>query len=252
VLSGLLETDWVGRTLHTYRTLPSTNAHLLSMAEEAPPGAVIVAEEQTGGRGRLGRRWEAPPFRALLFSVLFRPAGGVGDAALATLTAGIAVAEAIARQGGPPARIRWPNDLVVGDRKVCGILSEYSSRGPSLVVGIGLNVNQTDQELPPGAASLRSCAGRPLSRAPLLAAILSGLEVWWNRMVREGFGPIRERAEDLSSLIGRSVTLDLGEKKVEGIATGIGAGGGLLIGVGRERKEYFTGEVVRVRPLATE
>jgi BirA family biotin operon repressor/biotin-[acetyl-CoA-carboxylase] ligase len=247
-----LRTEWMGRTLLLYRSLPSTNAFLLSMAAGGEPGTVIAAEEQSGGRGRLGRRWEAPPYRALLFSLLLRPSGGAGEAARATLTAGIAVAEGVAEEGGPPLRIRWPNDLVADEGKVCGILSEYAPEGPSLVVGIGLNVNQERQELPDGAASLRTCAGRDFARASLLAALLGRLEVWWDRLAREGFGVVRERAEELSALVGRTVTIDLGEEKVEGIASGIGPRGGLLIGVGKERREVLAGEVVRVRPLGVE
>lgn len=248
-----LATRALGRRIHFFRTVESTNDRLLSdrFAGE-PAGTVLVAEEQTRGRGRLDRRWEAPPFRALLFSVLLEAEGGAAGAARLTLVSGIAAAEAVRVVGGPDLRIRWPNDLVAGERKVCGILCEYRPEAARLVLGAGLNVNQDEGELPPGAASLRTLAGRPFRRGPLLASILNRIEAWTDRMEREGFEAVRAEAERKSALVGRRIDLDLGVRRVTGIAAGIGASGGLLVRTDGAEREYRSGEVVRVRPAGEE
>ncbi|MFH1679224.1 MAG: biotin--[acetyl-CoA-carboxylase] ligase [Candidatus Eisenbacteria bacterium] len=243
-----LETRSLGRRLHVYRTVDSTNGLLRGEAFwNAPAGTVIAAEEQRKGRGRLDRVWEAPPFRALLFSVLIEPRGGTEEAALANLVAALAVADAVADGGGPSLRIRWPNDLVADDRKVCGILSEYRSDRGALVIGIGLNVNQEKGELPPAASSLRTITGRAFVRAPLLAGILNRLEAHLDELGARGFEPLRARIEERSSLPGRTVTLDLGGgRTLIATAIGIGPSGGLVVSAPDGPREVLAGEVTRV------
>lgn len=242
-----LTTRNLGRPVVFFRSVGSTNDLLLEEAfGRYGAGTVIVTEEQTSGRGRQGRSWEAPPFRALQFSILLRPEGEVEMAALSTLTAGLAVAEALEERTGMRAEIRWPNDLTWKDRKICGILSEYSSAKGALVIGIGLNVNQESGEIPAGGASVREATGCKHARGPLLASILNSLESWMERLAREGFEPVRREAERLSTLVGRRVTLNLGERELTGLAAGIGPLGGLLIRGPEGEKEYTIGEVVRV------
>jgi BirA family biotin operon repressor/biotin-[acetyl-CoA-carboxylase] ligase len=131
--------------------------------------------------------------------------------------------------------------------KVCGILSERRTDTGTLVVGIGLNVNQTADELPPGGVSLRTLTGRTFARAPLLAEVLFAFEGVLDVLERQGFEPLRARIEERSSLVGRSVTLDLGDRTVTGVATGVGASGGLVMRTDEGTREYVSGEVVRVR-----
>jgi BirA family transcriptional regulator, biotin operon repressor / biotin---[acetyl-CoA-carboxylase] ligase len=154
----------------------STNADLLREAQAgAGEGLVLVAETQTAGRGRLGRSWSSPPRAALACSVLLRPAG-VPPAARAwlPLLTGIAVAAALRAEAGVPAGLKWPNDVLVADRKIAGILAE--AHGDAIVVGIGLNVTLTAAELPvPGATSLLLEGAACLDRERLLAAVLTGL-----------------------------------------------------------------------------
>lgn len=243
----LLRTRRLGRPVLFFRSVGSTNDMLLEGAfERYGEGTVLATEEQTAGRGRRGRSWQAPPFRALQFSVLLRPDGGAETAALSTLTSGLAVAEALRETTGMEAKIRWPNDLAWDGRKVCGILSEYSGARGALVIGIGLNVNQRLSELPEGAASVQGATGVERRRGEILAAILGRLEHWMERLAREGFEPVRAEAERLSSLLGRRVTISLGERELTGLATGIGPGGGLVIRAEGGEKEYRAGEVVRV------
>ena len=167
-----------GRFGHIYRYAESTDSTQRMLAEDAAEGAIAVAEMQTEGRGRLGRAWEAPAGTSVLVSVLLLPAVEASRLPELSLVAGGAVAQAIAEVTGLEPAIKFPNDILVRSRKVAGILAE-SSEG-RVVLGIGVNVNQTLEQLPTDAktepTSLRLELGAPVSRARLLAAILLQLE----------------------------------------------------------------------------
>lgn len=167
-----------GRFGKVYRYAEVTPSTQRMLAEDSAEGAVAVAEEQTEGRGRLGRRWEAAAGSSILVSVLLVPPVEPPRLPELSLVAGGAVAQAIAELTGIEPAIKFPNDLLIGMRKVAGILAE-SSEG-RVVLGIGVNVNQTAQELPADTltppTSLRVVLGEPVDRARLLAAILLHLE----------------------------------------------------------------------------
>jgi len=177
-----------GRFGHVYRyaeVVPSTQRML---ADDDGEGAVAVAEEQTEGRGRLGRSWEAPAGTSVLVSVLLLPAVRAARLPELSLVAGGAVAEAIAEVTGIEPTIKFPNDLLIAGRKVAGILAE-SSEG-RVVLGIGVNTNQTREQLPAEAqtepTSLRLELGEPVNRVQLLAAILLQLERAYDEWVARG------------------------------------------------------------------
>jgi len=167
-----------GRFGHVYRYAETTDSTQRMLAEDESEGATAVAEVQTEGRGRLGRAWEAPVGTSVLVSVLLRPAVEAPRLPELSLVAGGAVAQAFAEVTGLEPAIKFPNDILVRSRKVAGILAE-SSEG-RVVLGIGVNVNQTLEQLPTDAktepTSLRLELGGPVSRARLLAAILLQLE----------------------------------------------------------------------------
>jgi BirA family biotin operon repressor/biotin-[acetyl-CoA-carboxylase] ligase len=167
-----------GRFGKVYRYAEVTPSTQRMLGEDSAEGAVAVTEEQTEGRGRLGRRWEAAPGSSILVSVLLAPAVEPARLPELSLVTGGAVAQAIAEITGIEPAIKFPNDLLIGMRKVAGILAE-SSEG-RVVLGIGVNVNQTAQELPADTltppTSLRVVLGEPVDRARLLAAILLHLE----------------------------------------------------------------------------
>ena len=152
------------------------------LGEDDPEGATVATDEQTEGRGRLGRRWEAPPGRAILVSVLLRPDPPMPLWPELSLVAGEAVAAALRAETGVEASLRHPNDVVVAGRKLVGVLPE--ARSGRVVLGIGVNVNQTADELPADTAkpptSLRVELGREVGRAPLLAAIQAELELGYD------------------------------------------------------------------------
>lgn len=193
-----LDGHW-GRRLYALRSTPSTQAVLHRLAAQgAPEGTVVAADHQTQGRGRYGRRWVAPPGKALLVSILLRPplpAPRLGEIGLA---AAVATADAIAATTGVTVRIKWPNDLLVNSRKVAGILSEAALEGEAahVALGIGINVSQTPEDFPPElrdrAGSLALAGGRPVEREALLGALLAELEGRYLTLCREGFAPIRE------------------------------------------------------------
>ncbi len=167
-----------GRFGHVYRYAEITGSTQQMLADDETEGAIAVAEEQTGGRGRLGRTWDAPPGTSVLVSILLLPNVEPPRLPELSLVAGGAVAEAIAEVTGLEPAIKFPNDVLVGGRKVAGILAE-SSEG-RVVLGIGVNANQMLEQLPEDVqtqpTSLRLELGEPVSRLRLLAAILLKLE----------------------------------------------------------------------------
>jgi BirA family biotin operon repressor/biotin-[acetyl-CoA-carboxylase] ligase len=230
-----LTTAWLGRNYQYLDSVGSTNDHLKAADADVPEGAVLLADYQTAGRGRLDRRWDAPPGAALLFSVLLRPEWPAERALWLVMLAGLAAVEAIEAVAGPPARLKWPNDVVLDQdgqwRKVGGLLVDTAldndGRLASAVLGLGLNVNIPAAALPPAAmlpTSLMIAAGRPVARRPLLVALLESLERRYEA-ARRGESPLPEWKARLVTL-GQAVTVSA-------------AGGGeLLPGVAEDTDEW--------------
>jgi len=188
IVGATLTTQWLGRAYRYAAELDSTNDQMKRWAaEDAPHGAVWLADYQSAGRGRLDRRWDAPPGTSLLLSVLLRPTGWPAErGAWLTMLAGLAAAEAIERVAGLPSRLKWPNDVLVEHggqwRKTGGLLLDATLDGPRLataIVGIGLNVNVPAAALPDfatPATSLLAAGERPVARRALLVELLARLE----------------------------------------------------------------------------
>lgn len=225
----------------------STNADLAAASREgAPEGSVLVTESQTAGRGRLGRTWAAPARSGLLFSILVRPAVPVARLGWAPLLTGVAVAVAVRRmtawqaeEGGGAdvavdARLKWPNDVLVGERKLAGILAEKVDE--ALVIGVGLNVGLRADELPVPTATSLAIEGAPLTdRAPLLRAILREFETWYREWTALDGDPessgLRAAYKDLCGTLGRDVRADLpGGEVLRGTARDVDRSGHLVVG----------------------
>lgn len=184
-----------------------------------PEGAVAVAEHQTAGRGRSGRRWDDRPGAAVLVSVLLRPPLGAPLPQL-SLVAGLATADALEALTGIPAGIKWPNDVLLGGRKVAGILLE--SDADAVACGIGVNVGQTEGELPTDtrvpAASLRTATGIDFDRATVLASLLDVLERHYDTWRHDGLEPLLPALERRNALRGRRVRVGARQGAVGALA----------------------------------
>jgi BirA family biotin operon repressor/biotin-[acetyl-CoA-carboxylase] ligase len=235
-VEGLLE----GRFGRPYSFVPSCSSTQDLLGPGDPEGAVVATDEQTAGRGRLGRVWSAPPGTAILCSVLLRPPPGRRLPEL-SLVAGVAVADAVEEANGLAAQIKWPNDVLVNRKKVAGILAE--GREGAVVVGIGLNVNQTRDELPPrvspSAASLRTVDGVERDRAPLLARLLARLEHQYDLWREGGLDALYIDLGSRDFLRGRRVAVN----GTTGTAVQIDRQGRLEIDVDGEHRTVESGEV---------
>ena len=206
-----------------------------------PEGALVVADHQTAGRGRLGRSWDAPAGRALLFSVLLKPPPDRHAPEL-SLVAGVAVADALERTLGLAVQIKWPNDVMLRRQKVAGCLAE--ARDGAVVLGIGVNVEQTKAELPPNAGSIRTLTGRGWDRDDLLSKLLDDLGSRYAAWRAGGLDAVYDGLGARDFLRGRHVTVN----GTSGVATMIDRQGRLEIAVGHgEVVTVESGEVVYAR-----
>lgn len=263
-----LTTRWLGQPVLYFPTVGSTNDIAHAQATEgAPDGLLVIADEQTAGRGRLDRRWWAPSGTCLLFSLLLRPDIPSFQASQLTMGLGLGAVEGIERTTGLRPMLKWPNDLILNGRKLGGMLSELRLEGEKLiyaVLGIGINVNldlrqpsvaagQVDgtpfppPELFDTATSLLMVLGRPVDRLALLAQILAATEVWYER-VRRGESPYMAWAARLETL-GQRVRVSLRSGTLEGDAVAVTPEGALIVRTeaGREHS-IWSGDVITVRP----
>ncbi|HWP59458.1 MAG TPA: biotin--[acetyl-CoA-carboxylase] ligase [Candidatus Acidoferrales bacterium] len=230
----------LGRVIRCLERVDSTNLYARRLAEEeGPEGVVVLAEEQTQGRGRLGRTWFSPPHANLYFSVLLRPPFPAGRAPQITLMAAVALAETLHPLLGDAPEIKWPNDIVVRGKKLAGILTESACAADRIkfaILGIGINVNLTPGALPEPlrarATSLRELSGVPWDRNKLAALLIQGLDRCYKELTQRGFGEMAARWERYFALKDRRVEVRMTDEVLRGVAAGIDADGALLV---RER-----------------
>jgi len=228
-----LGTKILAKRIEYFDVINSTmdEAFRLGMAG-AEEGTLICAEGQTKGRGRLGRGWTSPKGKGIYISILLRPKLQPLMVSQLTLLCAVAVAEAIERAAGINMAIKWPNDVLINNKKVVGILTEMNAetdRIKFVIVGIGVNVNATNAQLPAHATSLRQEMQKNFSRIEILQEILRRFEYWYLRFQKEGFAPILEQWKDLSVTLGRNVRIADTKQVIDGKAIGIDEDGGLLI-----------------------
>lgn len=249
----------------------STNADLMAVAaarlsegsgedRSVWVDAVLVAEHQSAGRGRLGRTWEAPIGSSLLSSTLIRPDLPSDRLQLVTMAVGVAASDACDAVTGVRPRLKWPNDLVItaadlGDRKVAGILAESIVREgtvAAVVVGMGLNVNwptELPADLSAIATSLNHHTGRAVDREDLLVAHLLGLEAILDQLgTEEGRCRLLERYRQLSATLGRLVRVEMASETMVGTAVDVADDGHLLLDADSEVVAITAGDVVHLRP----
>jgi BirA family transcriptional regulator, biotin operon repressor / biotin---[acetyl-CoA-carboxylase] ligase len=244
------------RHLYLFAEVGSTNDCLRDLAGRgAREGSVVVAEAQRVGRGRLGQRWFSPAGVNIYASVLFRPALDPGDVFTFSSIASLALVDAI--EGlGVPAAIKWPNDVLVGGKKVAGMLIDCGIRGnvvDYVILGAGVNVNVTTAALRAAlgdsagfATSLSEILDRKVDREALLAAWLEGLETWRMRWQREGPGALQNAWADRDILTGRRVEVRGSGSTFEGRVLGLEPSGSLLVLDALGRRHRITTEEVRL------
>jgi BirA family transcriptional regulator, biotin operon repressor / biotin---[acetyl-CoA-carboxylase] ligase len=237
----------------------STNADLETRARQGEaPGTVLITDHQSAGRGRQGRTWTAPPGSGIAMSILVRPVGiDPSRWSWLSLLAGLAVSDGVRRAADLPAVLKWPNDVLVADRKVCGILSERvdTSQGPACVVGIGINVGLEEEQLPVSTATSLAIAARQVggqlpSRTAVIATVLAAFELLygrWEAQAGDDASLAASYAERCDTL-GRPVRVLLNEARtVEGIADRIDREGRLVVRTDSGSSVYGAGDVVHLQ-----
>lgn len=241
-----LSTQTHGREYHYFESLPSTMDHAFELAVQgASEGTLVCAETQTRGRGRMERVWNSPKAKGIYMSMVLRPELAPADVAKMTLFAAVAICEAVINVTQLNVRIKWPNDLLIDGKKIAGILTEMSGemdRVRFIILGVGLNVNTTRKNLPETATSLKLESGHAFSRIVLLQEILQSVETWSKTLHEFGFDPITQRWRELSTTLGKNVSVG----DVSGKAIDLDHNGGLIIETtAGERIRCMSGDVVQ-------
>lgn len=233
---------------YVYDSIDSTNAEalrLINAGSTAP--LVVLAERQTAGRGRRGRKWVSPFAQNLYYSLLVRIDGGMRQIEGMSLVVGLAVMHALRDSGVSEAGLKWPNDLLVGQRKIAGILLELVGDPADVchvVIGIGINVNmQASTEVDQQWTSLQLQKGAAVDRNVLAASLNNHMSVYLQRHREEGFSVLREEWEANHLWQGREVSLVAGHTAIEGVVLGVDAQGALRLKMGNEEKSYSGGEL---------
>ncbi|MGG1573851.1 biotin--[acetyl-CoA-carboxylase] ligase [Fictibacillus sp. NRS-1165] len=236
-ISARLKSDVLGKSIVYEESVKSTQeiAQKLSY-EQKPEGTLVVADEQTGGRGRLGRPWQSPKGTGIWMSLILRPDIPLQKTPQLTLLAAVSVTKAIYKVTGLHAEIKWPNDILIKGKKTVGILTELQAeadRVHAVIIGIGLNVNVTSEDFNEDvreiATSLKIESGKETKRAELIAAILEEMELLYQEYLRNGFGLIKLLWEGYAHSIGRRIRVRSASQQLEGVAKGITDEGILLL-----------------------
>lgn len=251
-----LRTQRMGRTVEYHAEIGSTNDRAKALAlSGCAEGTLVVGECQMQGRGRRGRGWISPFGAGIFASLVLRPPMAPREAPKMTLLSALAVKDALRAHLGVEAGIKWPNDLEMNDRKVCGILVEMGAEMDAVgyvVVGIGINVNLNVAELPAqlqgSVGSLQAEVGGPVDRAALLGAVLNEFEIGYDRVLAHGFGDVIEATRRSSTTLGRLVRVLAADGEWEGTAVDIDDDGTLVVRtLEGEVRHVHSGEV-SIRP----
>lgn len=244
--------ETIGWRVHYFKELESTQETAAAMAAQgASHGEVVIAERQTAGRGRMGRRWHSPPGVNFYGTFILRPHLPVAEAALLSLVAGVAVAETMESLAPGIVALKWPNDLWLGGRKGGGIIAEAvtdtNQRLACVLLGIGLNLNLAPEQIPEDlrgkATSVLAATGRTCDRTALAAELFSRLDTRYMETLSGGFAAVRPAWERYSALTGRRVTVVDGATRIVGTVRGIASDGALLLDVDGRAVRVLAGDV---------
>ena len=237
VLEKRLSGKFIGRPLYYYPEIGSTNDEAFRLGlSGALEGTVVIADSQTKGKGRLQRVWHSPPGSNIYTSIILRPNCKPDQAPQISIAAGVAVAEIINEYCPRHVQLKWPNDVLLNKKKVCGILAQMktsSNRIDFVVLGIGINVNIGYNQLPPDirtiATSLAIETGREISRLELIIGLYENMAKWYKQLTERGFGTIKEKWINLAPMIGKKVQVMFHNEVIMGKALGLDDDGSLII-----------------------
>jgi BirA family transcriptional regulator, biotin operon repressor / biotin---[acetyl-CoA-carboxylase] ligase len=252
-----LTTRVMGRSgLVCLKETDSTNLQAKARAAQgADEGTVVVAETQTSGRGRRGRSWFSSAGRSIYASIILRPPMAPAQAPQITLMTAVAVAQTLRETAQLNATIKWPNDILIDGKKIAGILTEISTDMDVVdyvVVGLGINVNTLEKEMPADIRAIATSAliqkGAPVERVTLLCALLKNFERCYDQLKSDGFAPIMAQWRRMSDIIGQPVYVDVLEKRYTGIVAAVDDDGVLILEDKQgHRHRIFSGDVTRLR-----
>jgi len=250
-----LKTKWVAHSYHYLKTVGSTNDYALVLAAEgAPHGTVVVAEEQTKGRGRLERKWISLPNRGIYLSILLRDPLSIRVASQSTHIGSLALVKTLRQEFGIAASIKWPNDVLINGRKAAGILTEMQSDrefSRFTVMGMGINVNHGREEMVGPflhlATSMAIELGFAVERQRVLGEFLIQFERYYDRFIQDGLEVLIPEIESYSGIIGKTITVACGDREITGRAQGLTPEGALLLlGADGSRATVWAGDVSHV------
>lgn len=246
----IVNTHWntqlIGKKIHVFDQLDSTNSEAYRIAREGgEEGELVISDRQLRGKGRLNRTWFSPPGVNLYVSIILRPLIDLRNAPFITLMAAVATAQAVKEISGLRPRIKWPNDLLISDKKVAGLLNEMRGKAGKvdfIILGIGINVNMTLEMMPEEirslATSLREELGYEVSRAGILKVLTREVERGYQALLTGETGRILRQWEDFSQMVGRLVEMKSFDEVIRGKVEGIDPDGSLILRApdGSERK----------------
>lgn len=237
-----LKTSMIGKTIHYFKVTESTNILARDMAGSVDEGTVVIAESQTGGRGRMGRKWISPE-GGIWLSVVLKPRMQPLHAPRITILSGVAVAKTI-RSYGLPAKIKWPNDVLINNKKVCGILTEIGAEMDNiqyLIVGVGIDANVDTETFPEefrdNSTSLKNELGHDINRIEFVQGLLLEFESLYMKFKEEGFSSILEEWRIMSATIGEWVKITTQSRTIYGEAIGVDGEGALILETGEGKLE---------------
>ncbi|WP_455661380.1 biotin--[acetyl-CoA-carboxylase] ligase [Pradoshia sp.] len=247
-----LETEFIGKSIHAYESVPTTQTIASELAAKgAANGTIVISEEQTEGKGRLRRVWHSPHHGGIWMSLIVKPDIPPYHAPRLTLLTAVAAVLSM-REAGVNAGIKWPNDVLVNGRKIAGILTELHAESDqihSVIIGIGINVNQQpddfNDDIKDLATSLAIEKGETLDRVTFLQSFLMHFEELYQLFLHKGFLPIKEEWEKYSVTIGKQVTATTAQKTIHGYASGINEDGVLIVTDERTKEEHliYSGDI---------
>ncbi len=254
LLENKLAGSLIGHKIHFYPEIGSTNDEAFNLAAGgSPEGTVVIADSQTKGKGRLQRAWHSPSGCNIYTSIILRPNLDPDSAPQYSILAGVAVAEIIDNYCPGMVNLKWPNDVLLKGKKVCGILAQMKTsagRVDFIILGIGININinynQLPQDIKNTATSLAIETGRKISRQELIISLYENLAKWYKKLIVDGFSSVKEEWLSMAPMIGKRVQIISGDEVINGKALGIDEQGSLVLLTAGDRKIKISAGDVRL------